>query len=85
MYPMKKRQEGGYALENPILARLCGRMNVNKPDPIWLLTLLTVLDIRAYSLDDWNEALSHVVGRRICCPSYRTLSAYLQELALGVK
>ena len=75
-------------MENPILAALrrqglaCppGRM-----DPLWLLTLLTVQEVGRYPLSDWNEALSAVLGRRICCPSYQTLARYLQRVILEVK
>lgn len=72
-------------MENPILHRLRERLNVQRPDPVWLLTLLSVLDLEEYTLEDWNEALSHVAGRRVFCPSYKTLNKYLQELALAVQ
>lgn len=72
-------------MKNPILHRLHERLNVQKPDPIWLLTLLSVLEVEAYTLEDWNEALSHVAGRRVYCPSYKTLNNYLQAMALAVK
>ena len=62
-------------MENRILARLDGRV-----DPEWLLTLLNT-----YTLEEWNEALSQAAGRRIFCPSYRTLSDYLHRLVLGVQ
>ena len=62
-------------MENRILARLDGRA-----DPEWLLTLLNT-----YTLEEWNEALSQAAGRRIFCPSYRTLSDYLHRLVLGVQ
>ena len=39
----------------------------------------------AYTLEEWNEALSQAAGRRIFCPSYRTLSDYLHRLVLGVQ
>ena len=69
-------------MENPILRRLRERHGVDRPDPVWLLTLLTTQQLDAYTLEDWNEALSLAVGRRIFCPSYRTLSAYVQRLAV---
>lgn len=71
-------------MQNPILKRLSERQGVRDPDPVWLLTLLTVLRVDAYTLDDWNEALSAVMGRRVYCPSYRTLSTYLQRAVLGL-
>ena len=40
-------------MENRILARLDGRA-----DPEWLLTLLSVLPLNTYTLEEWNEALS---------------------------
>ncbi len=40
-------------MENRILARLDGRV-----DPEWLLTLLSVLPLNTYTLEEWNEALS---------------------------
>ena len=51
-------------MENRILARLDGRA-----DPEWLLTLLSVLPLNTYTLEEWNEALSQAAGRRIFCPS----------------
>ena len=54
-------------------------------DPEWLLTLLSVLPLNTYTLEEWNEALSQAAGRRIFCPSYRTLSDYLHRLVLGVQ
>ena len=72
-------------MENPILRRLSERLDVQKPDPMWLWTLLSVLDMEAYSLEDWNEAISHVAGRHVRCPSYKSLNNYLQELALEVQ
>ncbi|WP_294522473.1 hypothetical protein [uncultured Pseudoflavonifractor sp.] len=69
-------------MENPILRRLREGQGVDRPDPVWLLTLLTAQPLDTYSLEDWNEALSLAVGRRILCPSYRTLSAYVQRLAV---
>lgn len=89
MFPQKKRdrtqscgiQMGkGEHMENRILARLDGRA-----DPEWLLTLLSVLPLNTYTLEEWNEALSQAAGRRIFCPSYRTLSDYLHRLVLGVQ
>ena len=71
-------------MENPILARLQSGLGVREPGPDWLLTLLTVLDLNRYSLEHWNEALSTVLGRRVVCPSYQTLSSYLQKSVLGV-
>ena len=49
-------------MENRILARLDGRA-----DPEWLLTLLSVLPLNTYTLEEWNEALSQAAGRRILC------------------
>ena len=69
-------------MEIPILRRLRERHGVERPDPVWLLTLLTAQPLGTYSLADWNEALSLAAGRRIFCPSYRTLSAYIQRLAV---
>ncbi|MEQ2444561.1 hypothetical protein WMO64_13930 [Pseudoflavonifractor sp. CLA-AP-H29] len=69
-------------MENPILRRLREGQGVDRPDPVWLLTLLTAQPLDTYSLEDWNEALSLAAGRRIFCPSYRTLSAYVQRLAV---
>ncbi len=90
MLPQKKRDrtqscgiqmgKGGEHMENRILARLDGRA-----DPEWLLTLLSVLPLNTYTLEEWNEALSQAAGRRIFCPSYRTLSDYLHRLVLGVQ
>lgn len=65
---------------NRILARLGGRV-----DPVWLLTLLSVLPVNTYTLEEWNEALSRALGRRVYCPSYRTLTEYLQRAALGLQ
>ena len=56
-----------------------------RADPEWLLTLLSVLPLNTYTLEEWNEALSQAAGRRIFCPSYRTLSDYLHRLVLGVQ
>lgn len=50
-------------------------------DPAWLLTLFTVLELERYPLPVWNEALSAVLGYRVWCPSYRTLSQRLEEAA----
>ena len=69
-------------MENPILRRLRERHGVDCPDLVWLLTLLTTQPLDTYSLADWNEALSLAVGRRIFCPSYCTLTAYVQRLAV---
>lgn len=90
MLPQKKRDrtqsrgiqmgKGGEHMENRILARLDGRA-----DPEWLLTLLSVLPLNTYTLEEWNEALSQAAGRRVFCPSYRTLSDYLHRLVLGVQ
>ena len=91
MFPQKKRDRtqscgiqmgkgGGEHMGNRILARLDGRA-----DPEWLLTLLSVLPLNTYTLEEWNEALSQAAGRRIFCPSYRTLSDYLHRLVLGVQ
>ena len=44
-------------MENRILARLDGRV-----DPEWLLTLLSVLPLNTYTLEEWNEALSQAAG-----------------------
>ena len=67
-------------MENRILARPDGRA-----DPEWLLTLLSALPLNTYTLEEWNEARSQAAGRRIFCPSYRTLSDYLHRLVLGVQ
>ena len=69
-------------MENRIFPRPRERHGVDRPDPVWLLTLLTTQQLDAYTLEDWNEALSLAAGRRIFCPSYRTLSAYVQRLAV---
>lgn len=70
--------------ENPILARLSGPLGAGtqpgRMDPLWLLTLFSVLELERYPLEAWNEALSAVAGRRIWCPSYRALSRRLEEL-----
>lgn len=72
-------------MENPILARLRDHLGVSRPDGAWLLTLLTVWEVGRCSLEEWNEALSAVMGRRVFCPSYRALARYLQNLVLEVK
>ena len=72
-------------MENPILRRLARQQGGARPDPVWLLTLLTVLPLDTYALEAWNEALSAAAGRRIVCPSYKSLGAYLQRMVLGVK
>lgn len=70
---------------NPILARLSGPLGAGPQpeavDPVWLFTLFSVLELDRYPLETWNEALSAVLGRRICCPSYRALSRRLEEAA----
>ena len=70
--------------ENPILQRLAGPLKAGtqprQMDPVWLLTLFSVLELDRYPLEDWNDALSAVLGRRIWCPSYRALSRRLEEL-----
>ncbi len=73
--PRHTNGKRGEHMENRILARLGGRV-----DPEWLLTLLSVLPLNTYTLEEWNEALSQAAGRRIFCPSYRTLSDYLHLL-----
>ena len=50
-------------MENPILRRLREGQGVDRPDPVWLLTLLTAQPLDTYSLEDWNEALSLAAGR----------------------
>ena len=64
-------------MENPVLARL-SRLGAG-PEPIWLWTLLTVLDCDRYPLSAWNEALSAALGRRISCPTFRALERRLLE------
>ena len=71
-------------MENRILRRLEGRLGA-QPDVTWLLTLLSVLPVNTYTLEEWNEALSQALGRRVYCPSYRTLTEYLQRAALGLQ
>ena len=68
----------------PNLSRSIARLD-GRADPEWLLTLLSVLPLNTYTLEEWNEALSQAAGRRIFCPSYRTLSDYLHRLVLGVQ
>ena len=64
-------------MENRILSRL---ERLGRPaDPAWLFTLLTVLEVERYTLEEWNGALSSALGRRICCPSYRALERRLRE------
>ncbi len=70
-------------MENPILARL-ERLGA-RPSPIWLWTLLTVQEVGCYPLPAWNEALSAVLGRRNCCPSYRALERRLEEAGAKVE
>ncbi len=72
-------------MENPILFYLRDRLGVKRPNPIWLLTLLSVLPADRFTLADWNAALSGVAGRNIYCPSYKSLISYLQRLVLEVK
>ena len=74
-------------MENRILARLRRSMGVEPcgADPAWLLTLLTLLPVNTYTLEEWNQALSQVLGRQICCPSYRMLDRYLHRAVLDVK
>ncbi|MFQ7450196.1 MAG: hypothetical protein ACLRNQ_00795 [Flavonifractor plautii] len=67
-------------MENRILARLDGRA-----DPEWSPPCSACLPLNTYTLEEWNEALSQAAGRRIFCPSYRTLSDYLHRLVLGVQ
>ena len=56
-----------------------------RADPVWLLTLLSVLPVGTYTLEEWNEALSRTAGRKIFCPSYRALFDYLHRMVLGVQ
>ena len=76
--------EGGCAVENRILARLEGRLG-GQVSLIWLLTLFTVLPLDAYTLEEWNGALSEALGHRVSCPSYRALNQYLHRAVLGVQ
>lgn len=71
--------------QNTILNYLSRRLGVHDPNAVWLLTLLSVLPVDRFPLEDWNEALSHVAGRKIWCPSYKILISYLQRLALDVE
>ena len=71
-------------MENRILARLEGRLG-GQVSLIWLLTLFTVLPLDAYTLEEWNGALSAALGRRVSCPSYRALNQYLHRAVLGVQ
>ena len=64
-------------MENRILSRL-ERLG-HPADPAWLFTLLTVLEVERYTLEEWNGALSAALGRRIRCPSYRALERRLRE------
>lgn len=66
--------------DNRILARL-ERLGA-RLDPAWLLTMLAVLETERYTLPEWNEALSAALGRRVFCPSYRTLERRVREAAL---
>ena len=70
---------------NVVLDYLARRLGVASPDAVWLLTLASVLPVDRFPLADWNEALSHVAGRRIFCPSHKILISYLQKLALDVE
>lgn len=72
-------------MRNPILAYLRDRLGVQKPDYLWLLTLLSALPLDRFSLSDWNTALSAVAGRNLSFPSYKHLISYLQRLALDVQ
>lgn len=71
--------------QNAILNYLVHRLGVSKPNAVWLLTLLTILPVDRFPLEDWNEALSIVAKRNIYCPSYKILVSYLQRLALDVE
>ena len=71
-------------MENRILRRLEGRLGT-QPDLFWLLTLLAVLPLDTYTLEEWNGALSAALGRRILCPSYRALNQYLHRAVLGLQ
>ena len=73
-------------MENRILARLRRQLGAGEAvDPLWLFTLFSVLDLNTYTLEEWNQALSAALGRKILCPSYGTLSKYLHQAVLGVK
>ena len=71
-------------MENRILIQLPKRLGV-EADLLWLLTLLSVQPLNRYTLEEWNEALSLALGRRIFCPSYRSLSDYLHRAVLGLQ
>lgn len=71
--------------KNAILNYLSRHLGIHEPNAVWLLTLLSVLPVDRFPLMDWNEALSHVAGRNIFCPSYKILVSYLHRLALGVE
>ena len=45
----------------------------------------TMAKSELYTLEEWNQALSQVFGRQICCPSYRMLDRYLHRAVLDVK
>ena len=66
---------------NPILERIRrlsgGNGGPETVDPVWLLTLLTVQEVGRYSLEEWNAALSAVLGARVVCPSHPTLGGDL--------
>ncbi|MCD7948391.1 MAG: hypothetical protein LUG13_08955 [Oscillospiraceae bacterium] len=70
-------------MENPILQHLRGRLGVREPNVMWLLTLFSLWDLNRYPLEVWNDALSDVLGKRVRCPSFGTLSGYLQRTVLG--
>lgn len=74
-------------MENRILARLRRSMGVEPcgADPAWLLTLLTLLPVNTYTLEEWNQALSQVFGRQICCPSYRMHGQVFTPSGFGCK
>lgn len=69
--------------ENAVLSYLKRRLKQpDSLDPTWLLTMFSVWELERYPLEAWNEALSAVLGRKVWCPSYRTLSRRLEEAAL---
>ena len=72
-------------MQNRILLRLRDRLGAGHIDPYWLLTLLSLLPVETYTLEEWNEALSLAMGRQICCPSYRMVDRYLHRAVLDVK
>lgn len=72
-------------MKNRLLHHLAYRLGVNQPTALWLLTVLTVLPIDRFPLEEWNEALSIAAGRRIFCPSYKRLASYLQNMVFDVK